>query len=150
MSDCLTKQLPFFNNCTFLSFKYLYLKGAAFKAIKRPDQGVIIVLLRRGFSKICLYWVLKLITTQSTALHIIMHSSMTCLFTPLLSLFHSASRRVSGIQQLNEWTDILTHELHSSSLSDNNSFESKTHKRDFLKTNIDMAKVYQMYTVEFC
>ncbi|KAL9957761.1 hypothetical protein ACROYT_G034699 [Oculina patagonica] len=48
--------------------------------------------------------------------------------------------RVSGVQQLNEWTDILSHQLRTSSLSDKNSFEPKSHKRDILKTNTDMAK----------
>ena len=51
-------------------------------------------------------------------------------------------RKVSGIQQLNEWTDILSHiELHSTP-SDNNSFDHKLHITDELKPNMDMAKVY--------
>nr|XP_058945551.1 intraflagellar transport protein 43 homolog A-like isoform X2 [Pocillopora verrucosa] len=48
--------------------------------------------------------------------------------------------RVSGLQQLNEWTDILLHDLHSSAPSDKNSFESNSHKEDNLKKNKDMAK----------
>lgn len=48
--------------------------------------------------------------------------------------------RVSGLQQLNEWTDTLLHELHSSAPSDKNSFESNSLNKDNLKTNKDMAK----------
>ncbi|RMX50507.1 hypothetical protein pdam_00009226 [Pocillopora damicornis] len=48
--------------------------------------------------------------------------------------------KVSGLQQLNEWTDILLHDLHSSAPSDKNSFESNSHKEDNLKKNKDMAK----------
>ena len=103
-------------------------------------------MLRRGFfPNICLSLKSQHNTAQGTP-----HLSMTPLFTNLF--YHSLilHRKVSGIQQLNEWTDILTHELRSSSLSDKNSFESKTHKRDILKTNSIMAKVYGLYTVEFC
>lgn len=51
-------------------------------------------------------------------------------------------RRISGIQQLNEWTDLLSHiEQHSSPL-DNNSFELKTHITDELMSNMDMTQVY--------
>ncbi|KAM7438903.1 Intraflagellar transport protein 43 [Porites harrisoni] len=47
--------------------------------------------------------------------------------------------RVSGVQQLNEWTDILAHlELHAPSSSVNNSLETKQTKTDDLKP--DMAK----------
>ena len=55
--------------------------------------------------------------------------------------FYFTHRRVSGLQQLNEWTDILLHDLHSSAPSDKNSFESNSHKEDNLKKNKDMAKV---------
>lgn len=51
------------------------------------------------------------------------------------------TRQVSGIQQLNEWTDILSHiELHSAS-PDNNSCDLNLHITEGLKTNTDMAKV---------
>ena len=48
---------------------------------------------------------------------------------------------INGIQQLNEWTDILSQiEQYSSSL-DNNSFELKTQVTDGVKSNTDMAEV---------
>ncbi|XP_067018350.1 intraflagellar transport protein 43 homolog A-like isoform X2 [Acropora muricata] len=48
--------------------------------------------------------------------------------------------RISGAQQLNEWTDILSHiEQHSSPL-DNNSFELKTQITDELMSNTDMTQ----------
>lgn len=60
------------------------------------------------------------------------------------SVIHSlilCTRQVSGIQQLNEWTDILSHiELHSAS-PDNNSCDLNLHITEGLKTNTDMAKV---------
>ena len=80
-------------------------------------------------------------------LPVFMVNSYECTFFLLKCLVHSFSflfhhffilrRRVSGFQQLNEWTDILAHfELHPPS-SVNNSFEPKPHK-----TDTDMAKVY--------
>lgn len=69
--------------------------------------------------------------------------TVTPFIFPFSSLFYFTYRRVSGVQQLNEWTDILAHlELHAPSSSVNNSFETKQTKTDELKPDIDMAKVH--------
>ena len=81
---------------------------------------------------------------QGLVYRITVQSSYYCLylFSCLFNHFFILCRRVSGIQQLTEWTDILSHiELHSSASSDNNSFEPKPHLKDELKANKDMAKV---------
>lgn len=147
-SDCLAKAAAFFAffvvhfchlNSYILNWNFL---RSYWKARSRNNR------LYWGEFFLTSVWVLKLSTTQHTAQHTIIQ--VWHLFSPLFCHSFILHRRVSGIQQLNEWTDILTHELRSSSLSDKNSFESKSHKKEIVKTNSNMAKVYEMYAVEFC